>query len=438
MAGAVNHIVNTHKGWLSSLLLAGGCLRGAFVFHTKKYINEADHMNYEVITSCDTEIQAYNMLGEAAESFTPFCVRCPRLLELNDKTLVYFFDAKYDSQLDEAPSCQIIMRSPDGGQTWSEARTMTDPEIPYTIGGAPVYDEANDNLIFFGRTRHWRPGKEENRPLSEQDQLHGKGAERFWISESTDGGLHWSPYQEIFIENTLENWTIQHCPTPGTGIQLKHQKDHRKNGRLIVPCNHAQTVDNAPVWGAHLMYSDDFGKTWQMGGVIDYVGANESAITELADGTLVYNCRNQGGVPANLRIQGFSTDGGETFFDQTTIDTLPDPICHAGFAGTVVGGKQYIFLAAPSGELNPESLCFGQPIRWGNRERLILYASADGGKTYKAILQLCEKGEFAAYSALLAASDGRLLCAWESGPSIGMYKDIACKVLDLKELAKLC
>lgn len=395
-------------------------------------------MKCKVISSCNTEIQAYSMLGKAAESFTPFCVRGPKLLELKDKTLVYSFEAKYDSQLDEAPSCQIIMRSYDGGQTWGEARMMIDPEIPYTIGGAPVYDEVNDTLILFGRTRHWRPGKEEDRLLNEQDQLHGKVMERFWMTKSADGGLIWTPYQEIFIENTPENWTIQHCPTPGTGIQLKHQKDPRKNGRLIVPCNHAQTVDNLPVWGAHLLYSDDFGATWQMGGIIDYVGANESAITELADGTLVYNCRNQAGVPANQRIQGYSTDGGETFFDQKTIETLYDPICHAGFAGAVVDGRQYIFLTAPSGELNPESIFFGQPTKWGKREVLLLYVSADGGKTYKAIRRLCEKGEFAAYSALLATGDGRLICAWESGPDIGSYKEIPCRIFELKELVKLC
>ena len=34
LAGTVNHIVNTHEGWLSSLLLAGGCLCGAFTSPT--------------------------------------------------------------------------------------------------------------------------------------------------------------------------------------------------------------------------------------------------------------------------------------------------------------------------------------------------------------------------------------------------------------------
>ena len=36
VVGTVNHMVNTHEGWLSSLLLAGGCLCGAVMFYKKK------------------------------------------------------------------------------------------------------------------------------------------------------------------------------------------------------------------------------------------------------------------------------------------------------------------------------------------------------------------------------------------------------------------
>lgn len=36
LAGAVNHIVNTQEGWLSPVLLAGGCLCGAFACVKKK------------------------------------------------------------------------------------------------------------------------------------------------------------------------------------------------------------------------------------------------------------------------------------------------------------------------------------------------------------------------------------------------------------------
>jgi len=35
-AGTINHIVNTHEGWLSSLMLTGGCLCLALVCYKKK------------------------------------------------------------------------------------------------------------------------------------------------------------------------------------------------------------------------------------------------------------------------------------------------------------------------------------------------------------------------------------------------------------------
>ncbi|MBQ2796069.1 MAG: hypothetical protein IJF04_08645 [Oscillospiraceae bacterium] len=36
LAGTVNHIFVTHEGWLSSLLLAGGCICFAVAFYKSK------------------------------------------------------------------------------------------------------------------------------------------------------------------------------------------------------------------------------------------------------------------------------------------------------------------------------------------------------------------------------------------------------------------
>ena len=36
LGGTVNHIVNTQEGWLSSLLLSGGCLCGALMVYKMK------------------------------------------------------------------------------------------------------------------------------------------------------------------------------------------------------------------------------------------------------------------------------------------------------------------------------------------------------------------------------------------------------------------
>ena len=116
------------------------------------------------------------------------------------------------------------------------------------------------------------------------------------------------------------------------------------------------------------------------------------------------------------------------------------PLCHAGFALAEVAGKEYIFFTSPTGGLGGPTDFFrtGTPQRWGVREALMLYASSDGGKTYKAIKQVSDKGIFAAYSALCTTKEGKLLCAWESGPEIGLYRDIKYRVFEIEELIKLC
>ena len=37
---------------------------------------------------------------------------------------------------------------------------------------------------------------------------------------------------------------------------------------------------------------------------------------------------------------------------------------------------------------------------------------------------------------LIATADGKLHCAWESGPEIGLYRDIRYQMFDLKELVR--
>ena len=146
-----------------------------------------------------------------------------------------------------------------------------------------------------------------------------------------------------------------------------------------------------------------------------------------------------GSIPANLRLQSISYDGGDTFAENGPVETLFDPCCSAGFASAVVNGHEYIFFTAPSGELDPPWEFLGRTTRWGKREALMLHMSADGGRTYRPIKQLSPKGEFAGYSALFATSGGRLLCAWESDPGKweDHYRVIKYTRLDLEELVAM-
>ncbi len=386
-------------------------------------------INTRTLIPMGSEIRALDMHGCPVAPFTPFSVRGPQLLELKDGTLVCLYSAKYDSQADEAPCCTVLMRSADSGATWGDARVLTYSGAPGDVGGAPVYDEERDVLLYFGRTRQWKPGCEQDRLLSEEDQVKGRVDERFWVAESADGGLSWSDYREVFLDAPAD-WRVRHCPTPGTGFQLKRQPGGRKNGRLIVPANHIGSNENGRNdCGCHLIVSDDHGMTWKTGAVAAYPGGNECLATELSDGTLILNCRTFGSEPANLRLQCTSRDGGDTFEEIVPVPSLYDPSCHGGFACTGTGSGESVYCLLPTGALDKPWTFLGITSRWGKREKLTLYRSADKGRTYSPVLQLTPEGEFTAYSAILAKKDGTLLCAWESGPEIGLYRDIHCALL---------
>jgi sialidase-1 len=53
-------------------------------------------------------------------------------------------------------------------------------------------------------------------------------------------------------------WTW-YATGPGVGIQLR-------SGRLVVPCDNQ--VAGSKVQQSHIIYSDDGGKTWKLGGVV--------------------------------------------------------------------------------------------------------------------------------------------------------------------------
>ncbi len=393
-------------------------------------------MDYKILTADGTEVTAVDMRGNVRGPMTAFAVRGPNFIELNNGEVLYFFGMKFGSQADEAIGCGAMMRSKDGGKTFGETMILAYDGAP--VGsGEPLYDPITNTVFLLARTRHWKDGFEEDRLLNENDQIIGHTYERFWLTKSTDNGHTWSDYREIFIEGTPDDFTVQHCTTPGVGLTLLHQKDEKKNGRLVMPCNHAQLVNGQNEFRAHLIYSDDNGETWKMGAVETTLGANESAAVEMNDGTIVYNCRNQGGNPANLRIQGYSTDGGETLLPGSgVVKDLFDPICHAGFAKAELDGKEYILLTAPTGELGEEHLVFGTPQRWGRRMALALYVSEDAGKTYRLARHLSESGKFAAYSAICPLSNGNVLIAWETGPKMGLYRDIVYGIYSAEDLVK--
>src|SRR5690606_36815942 len=105
-------------------------------------------------------------------------------------------------------------------------------------------------------------------------------------------------------------------------------------GRLVVPCDHSYDDPQGEVrggpyeYGAHAIYSDDHGRTWQLGGVIR-PKVNECQVVELADGngTLLMNMRSYFG--RARRTHALSYDGGESWTFPEDAPALVEPVCQA-------------------------------------------------------------------------------------------------------------
>ena len=211
---------------------------------------------------------------------------------------------------------------------------------------------------------------------------------------------------------------------PGGGIQLS--RGHQA-GRLVVGCDHAsgETTRGWP-FGAHVMFSDDHGKTWQIGAVSDgEVGSegepigfhsNENAPLELSphpetgNSRLYFTFRNQNGQPGlTARGEGWSDDGGETY-SSGKIQLNPavvSPVVHAGIVHQrekhLGDTEDLTVLSAPNHVVEPGN----------DRFAMSQWLSRDQAQTWSAPLLI--HADPSVYSQMIRLTNGDLGLLFEGG-----------------------
>jgi len=207
-------------------------------------------------------------------------------------------------------------------------------------------------------------------------------------TESHDQGLTWSVPEEITGEVKQKNW-YWYALGPGGAVTIRYNTKHR--GRIIVPANHSLDGGSSNEYlGAHVIYSDDRGRTWSKGAVDSEgqgtVNPNETAVVELTDGTLYFNTRNHNGEDTIAhRAITTSRDGGETFsFPFRHEPGLTTPIVHASLTR------------------NATTLFFVAPHDQEDRINLSMWTSSDEASTW-ALKQTVYEGP-SAYSSICMLS----------------------------------
>jgi sialidase-1 len=339
-----------------------------------------------IIASC-TAFAAHQFLTEVTvyqeKDNGYFIHRIPALLTTDKGTLLAFCEARMASVSDAASTDIALRRSLDNGKTWTTAQVVA--HFPnYTVGNpAPVQDRKT-GVIWLLLTVN--PAGVSEKEICDRSP---RGTRTVWITHSSDDGATWSSAEEITSTTKEPDWTW-YATGPGNGIQLE-------DGRLVIPCDYK--VAGTQAFYAHVIYSDDDGKTWKIGGSAG-PQTNESTVVQLAKGSLLFNMRSYAG--QHRRAVSSSRDGGLTWSPVQLDPALIEPICQATFI-------RYT-LARTAGK---NRLLFANPADTA-RDRMTVRLSYDEGKTWPVSRLVYE--DFSEYSSLTILKDGTIGLLYTKGP----------------------
>ena len=308
--------------------------------------------------------------------------RIPAMVVTTRGTLLVFCEGRKTSSTDDGDNDMLLRRSSDGGRSWSVIKLVHEEggDALVTIGNAcPVVDRST-GIVWLTMNR---------------------GNDRVLLTHSRDEGKTWALPTDIteMVKKPAWGW---YATGPGVGIQLRHGP-HR--GRLVIPCDHRQTKDRGGPSRSHVIYSDDHGTSWQLGGALgDH--SNECQVAERSDGSLIINARNHlarsGGEPelAEQRIIATSDDGGIHWSQMRLDSALIEPTCQASLV-------RYSYRR---GERR-EWMLFANPASQSGREKMTVRLSLDGGRTWPHSRLLYEPSS--AYSCLAVLPDGKVGIVYE-------------------------
>ena len=310
--------------------------------------------------------------------------RIPSLVTSKKGSLLLFCEARKISSTDKTPTDIAFKRSTDNGKTWSEIKIIAEAGNNAFMDPCALVDKVSGKIFLF--TTLWPAGD------------HSTLSNTAWIVTSEDDGLTWSKPYNITKEIVAPGNYIAGFG-PGSGLQMTGTK---YENRLIIPTRQTdgkKSKDRA-------VYSDDHGKTWQVGAPAPDGG--EYQIAESPKNTLIYNLRG----PKGKRIVARSHDGGLSWGDSHIDFQLQSPVDYGGCQASVLGIDSLLYYAGPAGGLGSDST--------EDRQFFKIYRSWNGGEKCTNNYLLFNKA--AGYSCITQLSDRGLAIVFETSDNNGFLK----------------
>ncbi len=328
------------------------------------------------------------------------CFRIPALIRTQNGTILAFAEGRKNSCSDTGDIDLVMKKSTDNGKTWGPLIKVWD-DAKNTCGNpAPVLDEET-GVVHLLLT--WNLGTDD---IGDINNGTSTDTRRVYVMTTSDNGDNWSAPKEITSSVKRPEWGW-YATGPCHGIQVKGGP---KDGRLVIPCDYIEKGAGRRGY-SHVIYSDDHGANWQIGGISPLPQANESAVAQLSDGSLMLNMRHSGA----SRYVATSTDYGESWTNMYLDTRLVEPVCQGSLLSFPSGGKHHLF--------------FSNPANTTRTKMTIRYSENDAATWSKSYLVY--EGS-SAYSDLIKISDDEVGILFEGGKT-SPYTGISFKVVPLSE-----
>ncbi len=311
-------------------------------------------------------------------------------LTVTDKgSILAFAEARIDNGKDDGPHHIVLKRSTDQGRSFSPSSIIVDSKNGQSWANPTVVQDQKTKKIFlFYALNH--------------ENVHTE----VFYKISGDDGITWSSPKEVtaLFAGNRHGWTF-HLPGPGHGIQLK-------NKRIIVPVWHRKSIlftSSQRNYGVNCLYSDDHGKTWNVGGDTPVGELNESQVVETKNGNILLIGRTLNGYFGSHQAKVWSYDKGETWTQKLAYDNaLTGKVCDIGL------------IDYPS---KPKTLVISQPADIKQRKDLTVRISKNEGEIWTTIGLLEEGGS--SYSDLAILPDKTVICLYGHGGTAHMPQKVS-------------
>lgn len=311
--------------------------------------------------------------------------RIPAITTAPDGTLLAFCEARKgrggDPGFNEIDL--VYKTSDDRGRTWNQLVVLEERTEGRSVGNPCLTVDGKNKRVWLLYNR-CEPG------ATTFATKPGVKDVTVWARYSDDNGHSWSEAIELWDQLVEPDWGSLHLG-PGSGIQSSA-------GRLLFPAcvKPGGGRDIAATMHSLVLFSDDHGKTWAHGDLVEPF-TNENELVELTDGRILMSARQNRG-PRRFVI--FSTDGGETWSKTASGQPVTRCACAVErFTSKANGGdRNRILWTGPKGP---------------GRKTLVVKVSYDEGETFP--VERIVSRDDAAYSDMTTLGDTTAAVLWERG-----------------------